>query len=141
MQYNTVYLDELGQVPNIGMIIEQIDHAALIATEEMRRYGITLPTVMPGSQEVPKRVPLLSEVDTYLRFLVADAYVGFVEAKQDAEKHGAIAVITAESRSIPDTDIEGVPEMADPFFDVTVTGLYDAPPGFLTVRIARRLTG
>jgi plasmid stabilization system protein ParE len=141
MQYNTQYLEELAQVPNIGTIIEQIDHAATIATEEMRRYGLTLPTVIPGTAERPQRVPLQHEVDTYLRFLVADAYIGFSEAKQEAQEHGAIAVMAAGHGAIPDTDIEGFPEAFDPMFDVSVTGLSGAPPGYLTVRISRRLTG
>jgi hypothetical protein len=139
MVYNLVYLEEMTSVPNVGMIIEQIDRAALLVTEEMRRYGLTLPTAIPGSDIKPKTVPIQQDVDTYLRFLVADAYVGFNLAKEEARKHGAVAVHSV-GLEVPDTDIEGLPEYVDALFDVVVTGLQGAPAGFLTVRISRRLT-
>jgi hypothetical protein len=140
---NLKYMEELAGVPNVGMIQNEIAYAAMIATEEMRRYGLTLPTQFPGGSGEPARhVPLFDDVDTYLRFMVADAYVGFQVAKQEAASSGVIPIHTVGGNNvIPDYEIEGLPEYDDPLFDVVITGMRDAPPGFLTVRISRRLTG
>jgi hypothetical protein len=147
MRYSLEHLDELKHVPNVGMIIEQIDHAAKVATEEMRRYGQTLPSMVPMGwtsehNVAPKTVPLRADVDTYLRFMVADAYVGFCECRAEADRDATVPIFSKDVKvvGIPDSEIEGVPGYDDPLFDVVVTGLQDAPAGFLTARISRRLT-
>lgn len=129
MRYNLTYLEEMIDVPNIGAIIEQIDHAASLATEEMRRRGIRLPSDVPDGGLVPRDVPLQEHVDRYLRYLVASAYEGFMITQAEAPP------------ATPEWEIEGLPDYVDPMFDVTITGLEEAPRGFLVVRIARRLTG
>jgi hypothetical protein len=141
MRYNLTYLEEMQHVPNIGMIIEQIDQAALRASATMRHYGERLPSVIPGEPgKTPSGVPYKSDVDTYIRFLVADAYIGFVETKQAALADGSVAVMYPGA-TIPDSEIEGLPTYDDPLFEVSVTGLQDAPAGFLVARISMRLTG
>jgi hypothetical protein len=134
MRYNLKYLEELQHVPNVGMIIEQIDNAATISSEEMRRYGISLPSAVPQGP-APEgrnvRPPMKAEIDTYLRFLVADAYIGFMEARTQADQ---------EKQEVPDSEIEGLLPYVDPMFEVSITGLEGGPKGFLTARIARRLT-
>lgn len=129
MRYDLTYLEDMRNVPNIGAVIEQIDHAATIATDEMRRYGLTLPAVVPDGQIVPRNIPMRHEVDTYLRYLVASAYEGFMITQSEAPA------------GTPEWEIEGLPDYVDPMFDVTITGLEGAPRGFMVVRIARRLTG
>jgi hypothetical protein len=134
MRYNLTHLEELRHVPNVGMIVEQIDHAATISSDEMRRYGISLPSVFPGGPPVEGKVvrpPMKAEIDTYLRFLVVDAYIGFMESRTQADQ---------EKQEIPDSEIEGILSYVDPMFEVSITGLEGGPEGFLTARIARRLT-
>jgi hypothetical protein len=142
MRYNLKHLDEMRHVPNIGMVIEQIDLAAKMATQFFRSYGIALPSPVPQGPP-PTRLgpPMHEEVDTYLRFLVSDAYIGFSLSKQEAATEGAVAIFAkGGSPGIPDTDIEGLPEYDDPLFEVKITGLQDRP-GFVTAQISLRLTG
>lgn len=141
MRYNIKYLEEMQHVPNLGSIIEQIDQAAGRAAVDMRAHGETLPSSIPMElNDVPKQVPLKSDIDTYLRFLVADAYIGFMETKDEAEREGSITV-SSRGAIFPEHEIEGLPSQDDPMFEVSITGLQGAPAGFLLVRISRRLTG
>lgn len=117
MKYSLRALEPLASVPTIGLIIEQIDQAATMATAEMRRYGIKLYPRAPD-------VPLQDEVDDVLRSLVVVAYGGWMEARDEAPA------------SVPDWQVEGYE--SDDHFDVTITGLED---GGLTCRISRRLVG
>lgn len=120
MRYNTVQLDALGGVPNIGAIIEQIDSAATQATVHMRLHGIRL---RPKSLDVP----LQDEVDVVLRDLVSSAFIGWREARHEAPA------------AVPDWQVDGFE--SDDHFDVVVCGLEGAPAGFMTCSIALRLVG
>jgi hypothetical protein len=120
MKYNLQSLWPLRDCPNVSTIIEQIDFAATLATGEMRRYGIRL-----TAKSVD--VPVQDEVDAVLRGLVSDAFDGWLLARGEAPTE------------TPDHEVEGF--SSDAHFDVTITGLEDAPDLFLTARISRRLVG
>lgn len=124
MRYSLHRLENMATVPNIDTVIEQVDAAATKATEYLRRYGMSL----PGGSDT--RPPMLDEVDQYLRSLVAEAYDGFVAAREEA---------MAAPLPVNDDQIDGY-GTDDKLFDVTLTGL-EEPRGHLTTTIALRLIG
>lgn len=117
-------LAPMSDVPNIVGVIEQIDHAADLATFLMRSHGRIL---APGRPDVPVQ----DECDNYIRALVLEAYYGFQAAKEKA--------ITEDKQCPPDYDIDGYAG-DDRHFEVTVTGLHNAPRGHLTVDILFRIS-
>lgn len=123
MRHRLGILAPMADVPNIAGVIEQIDHAADLATYIMRSHGRIL---APGRPDVPVQ----DETDNYLRQLVLEAFYGFVAAKDEAIKDNTMIP--------PDSDIEGYAG-DDRHFEVTVTGLADTP-GHLTAEIYFRIS-
>lgn len=67
--YSLHGLEALADVPNHGAIVERIDIAAREATILMRSKGLCLPERL--------EVPLLDDVDNYLRVLVNEAVASY----------------------------------------------------------------
>lgn len=123
VKYRLGVLAPMADVPNIAGIIEQIDHAADTATFLMRSHGRIL---SPGRPDVPVQ----DETDVYLRMLVVEAY----HAYQSTKAEGALERIPPA-----DWEIEGYADDGRNF-EITVTGLVDAPRGHLTAEIFFRLS-
>lgn len=123
MRHRLGILEPMADVPNISGVIEQIDHAADLATSIMRSHGRIL---APGRPDVPVQ----DETDTYLRALVLEAYSGFIAAKEEA---------ITNHQPPPDSEIEGYAG-DDRHFEVMITGLESAPHGHLTVDILFRIS-
>lgn len=121
--YSLHGLAPMQDVPNVSSLIEQIDMASTMATFFMRSHGVLL---APDCQDVP----LQDEVDRYLRKLVLEAYYAFNETKAEA---------LAENPNIPDWEIEGYAG-DDRIFEVSISGVAQAPRGFMHLQILYRLT-
>jgi hypothetical protein len=113
----------MQSVPNVSSIIEQIDLSATLATHIMRSHGMLLE---PGCPDVP----LQDEVDRYLRKLALEAYYAFNSTKDEA--------ISEHTTPVPDWEIEGYAG-DDRLFEVSMSGVSNAPRGFLRIQVFFRL--
>jgi hypothetical protein len=129
-RYSLHLLEPMRDVPNVSSLIEQIDMAATMATFVMRSHGILLE---PGCPDVP----LQDEVDRYVRKLALEAYHAFNSTKEEAATEAAAA--PKLNLPVPDCDIIGYAG-EDRLFDVSISGIANAPRGFLRLQILFRLS-
>jgi hypothetical protein len=78
MTYNMTGLEDLAGVPNIGTVIERIDHAATRAAVLYRMVGVT------WSRKGQRFVPTQDDIDQALRALTVDAADACFQLQDDA---------------------------------------------------------